>query len=116
MPLNGNWIQRRIAVGGGSQGSLPALYVGCAGEQANPSSDDPVERISTAVTCVGAFRSQPSIDPKRMQEWVPGVEWGARAFGCSFADSLKRRDELLPAINRWSPDALLNKMHAANLL
>jgi acetyl esterase/lipase len=34
----------RIAVGGGSQGALPALYVGCAGEKADPASSDPVNR------------------------------------------------------------------------
>jgi acetyl esterase/lipase len=99
----------RIAVGGSSQGALPALYVACAGEKADPKSADPVERVSTKVVCVGAHRSQPSIDPRRMQEWVPGVEWGAPAFGCSFAESLKRRDELLPLIKKWSPETLLHK-------
>ena len=99
----------RMAVAGGSQGTLPSLYVACAGEKANPKAIDPVERVSTRVIAVGANRSQPSIDPKRMQEWVPGVEWGAPAFGCSFAESLKRREELLPIINEWSPDALLSR-------
>jgi hypothetical protein len=99
----------KIAVAGGSQGALPALYLGCAGERADPSSADPVERISTRVLAVGAWRSQPSIDPKRMQEWVAGVEWGAPALGCSFAESLKRREELMPLISQWSPDALVNK-------
>ena len=99
----------RIAVGGGSQGALPALYVGCAGEKADPGSSDPVERVSTRVTCVGAWRSQPSIDPKQMQEWVPGVEWGVPAWGCSFAESLKKREELLPLISKWSPEALVGK-------
>jgi acetyl esterase/lipase len=98
----------RIAVAGSSQGALPALYVACAGEQADPNSSDPVERVSTKVTCAGAHRSQPTIDPRRMQEWQPGVEWGAPAFGCSFADSLRRRDELLPLIARWSPESLLS--------
>jgi acetyl esterase/lipase len=98
---------QRIAVGGGSQGALPALYVACAGERADPKSTDPVERVSTRVTCAAAYRSQPTIDPKRMQEWVPGVEWGAPALGYSFKESLKRRDELLPIISKWSPDALL---------
>ncbi len=102
-----NLDPQRIAVAGGSQGTLPALYVGCSGERADPSSPDPVERVSTKVTCVGAFRSQPSIDPKQMQEWVPGVEWGPPAFGCGFAESLKKRDELLPLIKAWSPDALI---------
>lgn len=99
----------RIAVGGSSQGALPALYVACSGEQADPKSNDPVARVSTRVTCAGAHRSQPSIDPKRMQEWVPGVKWGAPAFGYSFEVSLQKRDELLPMIREWSPEALLHK-------
>jgi hypothetical protein len=99
----------RIAVAGSSQGALPALYVACAGEKADLDSADPVERVSTRVSCAGAHRSQPSIDPRRMQEWVPGVEWGAPAFGCAFAESLERRDEFLPLIEQWSPESLLSK-------
>ena len=99
----------RIAVGGGSQGALPALHVGCAADHADPKAKDPVERVSSKVTCVAAYRSQPSIDPKRMQEWVPGVKWGAPALGCGFEESLKRREELRPLIEAWSPDALLHK-------
>ncbi len=98
----------RIAVGGGSQGALPALYVACTGERANPKSDDPVARVSTVVRCAAAYRSQPTIDPKRMQEWVPGVKWGAPALGCGFEASLQRREELRPIIAKWSPDALLH--------
>lgn len=98
----------RIAVAGGSQGTLPALYVGCAGDKADPNAADAVARVSTKVVCVGAYRSQPTIDPKRMQEWVLGVKWGAPALGVSFEESLKRRDELLPLIKQWSPDALLH--------
>ncbi len=104
-----NLDPRRIAVGGGSQGALPALYVGCSADRANPQSDDPVERVSSRVLCVGAYRSQPSIDPRRMQMWVPGVQWGAPALGYSFDESLQRRDELQGVIARWSPDALLHK-------
>jgi hypothetical protein len=44
-----------------------------------------------------------------MQEWVPGVKWGAPALGCGFEESLKRREELGAAIARWSPEALLHK-------
>jgi acetyl esterase/lipase len=104
-----NLDPKRIAVGGGSQGTLPALYVGTSGEHANPKSSDPVERQSSKVVCVAAFRSQPTIDPQRMQEWVPGVKWGAPSFGVSFEESLKRREEFLPVIRKYSPDALLNK-------
>ena len=104
-----NLDPQKIAVGGGSQGALPALYVGCVTDRADPQSNDPVERASTKVTCVAAYRSQPSIDPKRMQLWVPGVKWGAPALGYSFEESLKRHEELLPLIKTWSPDAILQK-------
>jgi acetyl esterase/lipase len=99
----------RIAVGGGSQGALPALFVACAGERADPKSADPVERVSTRVTCAAAYRSQPTIDPKRMREWVPGIAWGAPALGVGFEESLKRREDLLPIIAKWSPDHLLHR-------
>ena len=100
----------RIAVAGGSQGTLVALFVGCSGDKANPASADPVDRTSSRVSCIGNWMSQPSIDPKRMQEWVPGVEWGWPALGGkSFADTLARRDELLPTIKQWSPDWLINR-------
>lgn len=99
----------KIATGGSSQGVLPALYVACAGDKANPRSNDAVERMSTKITCVAGLIGQSSIDPKVMQEWVPGVEWGAPALGCTFAESLAKRDQLLPIISQWSPDALLSK-------
>lgn len=99
----------RIAVGGGSQGALPALYVGCVKDRAQPAANDPVERVSTRVTAVAAYRSQPTIDPLLMQTWVPGVKWGAPALGCGFEESLKRREELLPLIQTWSPESLLHK-------
>jgi acetyl esterase/lipase len=104
-----NLDPQRIAMGGSSQGALPALYVGCAGDRADPASPDPVERVSSLITCVGAHRSQPSIDPQRMQAWVPGVVWGAPALGCTFEESLKRYDALRPLIAKWSPDALLHR-------
>lgn len=100
---------RRIVVGGGSQGALPALYVGCSADHANPRSADPVERESTKVLAVAAHRSQPTIDPVRQQQWVPGVKWGVPALGCSYEESQKRRDELLPIIQKYSPDYLLHR-------
>jgi acetyl esterase/lipase len=45
---------KRIAVGGGSQGALPALYVGCVRDRAEPKSADPVARLSTTGRCVAA--------------------------------------------------------------
>ena len=39
--------------------------------------------------------------PSRMRSDAP-------ALGCSFEESLKKRDELLPVIKKWSPDWLLH--------
>jgi len=99
----------RIALEGASQAGLPALYVACSADKANPNATDPVERTSTKVLGVALLRVQPSIDPKRMQEWVPGVEWGAPSLGMSFADSLKNYDKVLPYLKEYSPDWLVNK-------
>lgn len=104
-----NLDPQRLATGGGSQGAQPALFVGCSRDQANAAASDPVERESSLVTCVAAYRCQPTLDPVRMQEWVPGVKWGAPALGVSFEESLKRRDELLPLLKKWSPDYLLHR-------
>jgi acetyl esterase/lipase len=104
-----NLDPKRLAAGGGSQGAQPALFVGCSRDRANVASSDPVERESSLVTCVAAYRCQPTFDPVRMQEWVPGVKWGAPALGVSFEESLKRRDELLPILKKWSPDYLVHK-------
>jgi hypothetical protein len=79
-----NLDPKLLATGGGSQGAQPALFVGCSRDQANASSSDPVERESSLVTCVAAYRCQPTFDPMRMQEWVSEVKWGAPALGCSF--------------------------------
>ncbi len=104
-----NLDPKRLATGGGSQGAQPALFVGCSRDWANSSSNDPVEHESSLVTCVAAYRCQPTFDPMHMQEWVPGVKWGSPALGCSFEESLKRRDVLLPILQKWSPDYLLHK-------
>lgn len=107
----GKWnIDRQwLAVGGGSQGAQPALFVRCSRDRGNAASSDPIERESSLVTCGAAYRCQPTFDPRRMQEWVPGVKWGAPALGCPFDESLRRRDELLPIVRKWSPDYLLHK-------
>jgi len=103
-----NLDPNRIMVGGGSQGAQPALYVGVSPDHADANSADPVARASSRVAGVAAYRSQPTFDPKLMQEWVPGVKWGAPAFGVQFDESLRRRDEFLPEIRKWSSENLLH--------
>ena len=106
-----NLDPKRVAVGGSSQAGLPALFVACGGEQANPKSADPVERMSTKVIAAGCNNPGAclSMDPKRAREWVPEVNWGFNVWGCTFEEALARREELLPKIKRWSPDWLAGK-------
>jgi hypothetical protein len=42
--------------------------VGCSRDWANTASNDPIEHESSLVTCVAAYRCQPTFDPQRMQE------------------------------------------------
>lgn len=53
-----NLDSRRLAMGGGSQGAQPALFVGCSRDWAKVESNDAVERESSLVTCVAAYRCQ----------------------------------------------------------
>jgi len=108
----------KIVVGGVSAGAASALYLGCEGEQANPNSADPVERVSTKVLGIAAVAAQTSVDPQRILEWVPGVAWGYLGFEPGeikpqhmpdFQQFLTDRDKWLPDITKYSPDILLTK-------
>jgi acetyl esterase/lipase len=110
----------KIVVGGGSAGALSALYLACEGEQANPASSDPVERVSTKVLGAGLENGQASLDPQRIHEWVPGCAYGYWAFQPGptlFTDAglpyfnkfLADRDKWLPYIKQYSPDWLMTK-------
>jgi len=103
-----NFDPDHIATGGSSQAGIPALFVALTPDKANPAAADPLERMSTRICGVLCHRCQPSIDPKQMQEWVPGVKWGAPALNCGFDESLAKRDQLLPIIQQYSPDALIS--------
>jgi acetyl esterase/lipase len=110
-----------IVAAGGSAGSVSALYLGCEGEQANPQSPDPVQRVSTKVSGVCAENAQGSLDPQRIHEWLPGCAYAYWAFESdgptlftdgglpSFNKFLAEREKWLPEIKKYSPDWLLTK-------
>lgn len=99
----------RIATGGGSQATIPSFFAACTAGTADANATDPVERELVQVVAVGFWRGPGSIDPKRLLEWNPGVEWGAPAWGCSFAESIQRYEELRPVISKWSPEYFVTK-------
>ena len=109
----------RIVVAGGSAGGGTAIYLGSEGEQADPNSSDPVERVSTKVQGVIGMAAAPTtLDPQRIREWNPGVRWGYWCFvpnvkdlnsQAEFDKWLANRDKLMPYIQKYSADLLLTK-------
>ncbi len=100
----------RVAVYGSSAGGFNALWIGLHPDQADPGSADPVERMSTRITVVGAADAQTSIDPAEMRGWVgPGLNYGGHAFGLpesEFDTFLARRAEFERYFHELSPSAL----------
>jgi len=100
---------KRIATCGVSQATIPSFYAALTACNVDPNSSDPVEHESVKVVAIGFLSGPGSIDPKRLMEWNPGVEWGAPAWGCTTQQALQRHDELLPVIKKWSPEYLVTK-------
>jgi acetyl esterase/lipase len=62
----------RIAVGGGSAGSGISQWLAFHDDLANPKSNDPVEHLSTRVSCALALSMQSTYDPRVIKEIIPG--------------------------------------------
>ena len=67
-----NLDPQRVAATGGSAGAGISLWIGFHDDLAKPKSDDPVERQSRRLTCVGVTGAQTSYDPRVIKEWVGG--------------------------------------------
>ncbi|WP_439626007.1 alpha/beta hydrolase [Gemmata sp.] len=100
----------RVGVSGVSAGACSALWVALRDDLADPASADPVARESTRVACAAVFDAQTTLDPQLTRAWIPNATYGPHAFGRfggdpkgAFEGFLKARDELLPAIKRYSP-------------
>ncbi len=109
----------RVGATGGSAGGATTLWLALHDDLANPNSEDPVARQSTRLQCAAPAQAQTSLDPKQMREWVPGVTYGAHAFGIGsnkderevrFQKFLDAREELLAKgwIQAYSPAALVS--------
>lgn len=58
----------RIAATGGSAGGGISMWLAFHDDLADPQSSDPVARQSTRLTCVGAFNTQSTYDPRAFRE------------------------------------------------
>jgi hypothetical protein len=107
-----NIDRERIAALGGSSGACSSLWLALHDDMADPDSDDPVARESTRLWCAGGVDAQTSLDPHQMRAWIPTITYGPGAFGieaktreAAFDEFYRRREELLPWINEYSPYA-----------
>lgn len=64
--------KQRFAAGGCSAGGGISLWIGFRRDFARPSSDDPLERESTALTCMVCTATQCSYDPNFIKTIIPG--------------------------------------------
>jgi acetyl esterase len=60
----------RVGATGGSAGAGTSLWIGFHDDMADPTSDDPVLRQSTRLTCMAVQAAQSTYDPRAIKEWV----------------------------------------------
>ena len=65
----------RVAAGGGSAGSGIAFWLGFQPDLAEPQSDDPVARQSTALTCIASWQAQCSYAGPFIKSIISGGAW-----------------------------------------
>jgi acetyl esterase/lipase len=65
---------KRIAATGGSAGAGISLWLGFHDDMADPTSQDPVLRESTRLTCMAVFDGQTSYDPRFIRKMFPGKD------------------------------------------
>ncbi|MFP4069930.1 MAG: alpha/beta hydrolase [Opitutales bacterium] len=70
----------KILLTGGSAGGATSAWLAMINDLADPDSNDPVARTSTRVFASAPHQAQTSLDPKQMQEWIPGITYGSHAF------------------------------------
>jgi acetyl esterase/lipase len=67
-----NLDPNRFAAGGGSAGSGISQWLGYHDDLADPTSDDPVARQSTRLSCVFPINMQSTYDPRVIKQIIPG--------------------------------------------
>jgi acetyl esterase len=63
---------KHIAASGGSAGAGISLWIGFHYDLKKPKSDDPVERQSSRLSCMGVFGAQSSYDPRFIKKIIGG--------------------------------------------
>lgn len=107
----------RIGATGGSAGACTSLWLALHDDLADPTSEDPIARQSTRLTCAAVSGAQTSLDPKQLREWIPNAIYGGHAFGfaqkgrnraAEFELLMENREKVLPWIKEYSPIELVS--------
>ncbi len=113
-----NVDKTRIGASGGSAGACTSLWLAFHDDLADPSSDDPILRESTRLTCAAVTGGQTSLDPLQLREWISNANYAGHAFGFwakgrtrpeEFDLALKDRERILPWIRQYSPIEIVSK-------
>ena len=93
----------RVAVSGGSAGAVITMWIAYKDDMANPSSDDPVERQSTRVTCITPKAGPTNLDPA----WIVKNIGGSKEVHSSMPKfyGVHDGDYTSPAVKRLIADA-----------
>lgn len=75
----------RMAAGGGSAGSGISQWLAFHEDMARPTSEDPVERQSTRLSCALPINMQSTYDPRQIKQVVPGDAYKHPALKQLFA-------------------------------
>ncbi|MDP6442936.1 MAG: alpha/beta hydrolase [Pirellulaceae bacterium] len=94
---------RRFAAGGGSAGSGISQWLAFHDDMAKPSSDDPVARQSTRLSCALPINMQSTYDPRTIKEIIPGNAYKHPALLTFFGR---------PAKWNWDSDPIDGKLDA----
>jgi acetyl esterase/lipase len=95
---------QRIGAVGGSAGAGISMWLGFHDDLAKGDSNDPIERESTRLTCVGSMGGQSSYDPLQIKEWLGGRAWEHSAFKPFYA--VKSNEEFeKPEVRKLAHDA-----------
>jgi acetyl esterase/lipase len=108
---------QRVGSTGGSAGACTSLWLALHDDLAEPSSNDPIARESTRLSCAAVLGAQTSLDPRELREWMPNAEYAGHAFGFAaprrsrkeeFELLIVNRENVLPWIKEYSPVELVS--------
>ena len=103
-----NVDKTRVGAFGGSAGAQICMWLAFHSDMADPTSDDPIARESTRLTCVATTGGQTTMDFSWWQRWIPGYASPHRdpkeSFDYNSAEELQAIVADISALSLVSPE------------